>query len=264
MEERKKVIGIDQFTEFGAAVLRALPRDIPPEVAQRWIEQQDDLAFMLSEALCPGLVMARIEAELSKSPDPHKCFTPIPDRKLPRRFGGPLPAWRNLASELGYEGQVAWLVRRGFTLKQHAPKAGPCYENFAYLQGWKLRNDEPTENSVVFWIPRLLPNSTAKTVNEQMKLLADLRTRYGLPASHLVSFGSAALLAGLVFAHFKIIGERAPLDHYWVRTDTLYAGDRRMDLGDFDKHGLHCDHYFRDDHGDRSLGCFALGMEVLG
>lgn len=263
MGEKKKAIGIDQFVEFGAAVLRALPRDIPPEVAQRWIEDQESLAFELAEFLCPGLIVARIEAELCKPPDPHKCFVRIPDGRLPRRFWGPLPAWRGLARHLGYEGPVAWLVRRGFTLKQHAPKSGPCFENFAYLQDQELRNDEPTKNSIVFWIPRILPNSDERSVDVQKALLADLRQRYDLPATHLASFGSASLLAGLILAHFKLTGERVPLDHRWVRTDTLYYPDGyRLRLGNFGEHGLICGHW-GEDHGS-DLGCFALGAELLG
>jgi hypothetical protein len=39
---------------------------------------------------------------------------------------------------------VLWQVKAGFTLKKHAPLAGPCHEKFSYPQDWDLRNDEPT------------------------------------------------------------------------------------------------------------------------
>ena len=187
-------------------------------------------------------------------------IAPISDKDLSEELRAVAAKWRKLAAELGYAGPVAWKVRAGFTLKQHAPKTGPCEQNFAYLQDWRLRNDEPTKDSVVFWIPRILPGSTAKTADEQMNLLADLRRKHDLPATHLASFGSAALLAGLVLAHFKITGERVPLDCYWTRTDTLHADGRRLNLGFFAAHGLRCARYDWDDDRRDGLGCFALGV----
>ena len=187
-------------------------------------------------------------------------FAPISDKDLPEELAAVAAKWRRLAAELGYAGPVAWKVRAGFTLKQHAPKAGPCVENFGYLQDWNLQNDEPTKDSVVFWIPRLLPGSTVKTADEQTALLADLRQRYDLPQTHLASFGSAALLAGLILAHFKITGERVPLDRYWIRTDTLDAGGDRLDHGGFGGRGLGCGNYGWDGHRRGNLGCFALGV----
>lgn len=187
-------------------------------------------------------------------------IAPISDKDLAEDLREVAAKWRKLAAELGYAGPVAWKVKAGFTLKQHAPKFGPCVENFAYLQDWQLQNDEPTKDGIVFWIPRLLPGSTAKTADEQTKLLADLRQRYDLPETHLTGFGSAALLAGLILAHFKITGERVPLDRYWVRTDTLRAGGRRLDLGGFVADGLRCGSYGWHDSARDYLGCFALGV----
>lgn len=187
-------------------------------------------------------------------------FSPISDKDLPEELREVAVKWHRLASELGYAGLIAWKVRAGFTLKQHAPKAGPCEQNFAYLQDWRLQNDEPTKDGIVFWIPRILPNSTVKTVDEQKSLLADLRVRYDLPASHLTSFGSAALLAGLIIAHFKITGERVPLDRYWVRTDTLSADGHRLGLGNFDESGLCCDRCHWGGHAGGNIGCFPLGV----
>jgi hypothetical protein len=187
-------------------------------------------------------------------------FSPVSDKDLAEELCEVAAKWRRLAAELGYAGPIAWKVKAGFTLKQHAPKAGPCEQNFAYLQDWRLQNDEPTKDSIVFFIPRLLPGSTAKTVDEQRKLLSDLRARYDLPETHLASFGSAALLAGLILAHFKITGERVPQDQYWTRTDTLSSDDDRLSLGVFDEVGLNCGSYSWGDNRNVLLGCFALGV----
>lgn len=164
-------------------------------------------------------------------------------------------AWRSLSTSINYSGPVCWRVKAGFTLKHHAPKAGPCHRGFSHLQDWKFL-DEPTKDGIVFWIPRLLEGSTAKNVDEQTALLADTRKRYELPNHHLTSYGSAALLTGLILAHFKASGERVPLNQLWTRTDTRSAGGGRLCLGNFSEDGLDCGDYWGD-----TLGCFPLGVE---
>jgi len=44
---------IDQFVEFGSAVLRSLPRDLDPTTAQGWILNQRALADILRKSLKP-------------------------------------------------------------------------------------------------------------------------------------------------------------------------------------------------------------------
>lgn len=188
---------------------------------------------------------------------------PLNDADLAENLMPFVEKWRALAKHLGYNGPVAWRVYAGFTLKQHAPKAGPCYKKFQYLQDWKFE-DEPTRGAVVFWIPRLVPDSTNKTISEQMTLLANLRRKFGLPETHFVSFGNPALLVALILAHYKATGERVPLDNYWVRTDICDSDGIRLGLGRFDESGLHCDYWAWDSDGRSDIGVFALGVEVFG
>jgi len=162
---------------------------------------------------------------------------------------------------LNYGGPVAWRVRAGFTLKQHAPKAGPCFQNFQNLRNWNFV-DEPTKDAVVFWIPRLVPESTSKNVSELMVLLADLRREFGLPETHLVNFGCSALLSALILAHFKAMEERVPLNCLWARTDTCNSDGGRLRLGYFDEVGLYCDLWLWDDVRHSRLVVFALGVEL--
>ncbi|MDD2758469.1 MAG: hypothetical protein PHD72_03820 [Patescibacteria group bacterium] len=197
-----------------------------------------------------GLVRAAVE---------NTFFTHVDDKDAPAHLVGAVAKWRKLASDLGYTGPVLWAVKAGFTLKLHAPLAGPCYEKFSYLQDWELKNDEPTVDCLVFFIPRMV--ATKKNAEEQMQALVELREKYGLPASHCASFGSAALVAGLIMAHFKRTGERAPLNTDWVRTDTRYSVGSRLHLGGFDEAGLHC-YVTWDDHRYGSLGVFPLGVEL--
>ena len=189
-------------------------------------------------------------------------FIPLSDHDVAEKLAETTLNWRKLAAELSYTGPVVWKVKEGFTLKAHAPKAGPCYENFQYLQDWNIRNDEPTKGSLAFWVPRLVTGSKSQNVEKQISILAELRQRFGLPEHHLASFGSASLDSGLILAHFKRTGERIPLKSEWARTDSLSSGGSRLRLGGFGGGGLHCNDWRWGDSGDPSLGCFPLGVEL--
>ncbi|MEK7508345.1 MAG: hypothetical protein AAB568_00625 [Patescibacteria group bacterium] len=192
-------------------------------------------------------------------------FTIVNDPDVPARLAETGANWRKLASDIGHDGPVAWSVKHGFTLKKHAPEAGPCYEKWAYLQNWNLKNDEPTADSLVFFIPRIV-GTTWKYAQEQVGILADLRKQYQLPENHLTSFGSAALLAGLILANFKHKGERAPLNRCWVHTDTLDEGGNRLNLGHFNEAGLGCGdiRFWVNYRFGGSIGVFPLGIEPVG
>lgn len=200
-----------------------------------------------------GLVRAVVE---------NTFFTAISDKDAPAHLAEAVTKWRKLASDLGgYTGPVLWVVKAGFTLKKHASLAGPCHEQFKYLQDWKLENDEPTVDSMVFFIPRVL--ATGKNDEEQKQALVELRAKYDLPANHCDSFGSAALVSGLILAHFKRTGERTPLFTEWVRTDTLYSDGDRLDLGEFDERGLYGGSYWNGFRRGGDLGVFPLGVEPV-
>ncbi|MDP3900516.1 MAG: hypothetical protein Q8Q23_05570 [bacterium] len=189
-------------------------------------------------------------------------FIPLSDHDVAEKLAETTLNWRKLAAELAYTGPVAWKVKEGFTLKFQAPKAGPCYENFQYLQDWNIRNDEPTKNSFAFWVPRLVQGSKSKNVEEQISILAELRQRFGLPEHHLSCFGTAALDSGLILAHFKRTGERTPLNGEWARTDSLDSGGARLSLGGFDASGLYCGGWHWDDARRPRIGCFPLGVDL--
>ncbi len=156
---------------------------------------------------------------------------------------------------------LCYRVFKGYTLKEHAPKAGPCYKNFQYLQNWNF-NDEPTQDCLVFWIPRLVPGSTGKTVDEQKIHLVKFGQRLELPTHHCSSFGSAALLSGMILAHYKATGEQVPLNGLWTRTDSCDADGGRLFLF-WLPGGLLCVCWDWVGGRDGSLGCFALGVETL-
>ena len=191
-------------------------------------------------------------------------FVPLSDNEVLEKLSETTLNWRKLAVELAYTGPVVWKVKEGFTLKAHAPKAGPCYENFQYLLDWDIQNDEPTKDSLAFWVPRLVTGSKSNNVEGQIAILAELRQRFGLPDHHLSSFGSASLDSGLILAHFKRTGERTPLNGEWVRTNSLSAGGGRLGLGVFGAGGLRCIRWsWSGDERYPRIGCFPLGVELV-
>ena len=204
-----------------------------------------------------GLIIRSAESMFVEFFDDNEAIKRFP------QFVEHIPKYRRLAAELAYTGPMVWLVKKAFTLKKHAAKAGPCRKNFEYLQDWDFE-DKPTQDSLVFWVPRLLPESTNKTVNKQLALLAKTCQRFELPDHHLSSFGGAALNAALILAEFARSGDRVPLNKFWARTDTCGAGGSRLHLGGFDEGGLRCARWFWDGNPSGYLGCFVLGVENLG
>ncbi len=185
---------------------------------------------------------------------------PLGDAEVPEKYHEDTVKWRKYAVALGYTGPVVWKVRKGFTLKSHAPLAGPCYKQLVYIQNWDIENDETTKDSFVFWAPRLAKGSTNKTIFQMKELRAEIRQNYNLPANHATSFGSISLLFALILAHFKRAGERVPLKHCYAASDSFYSVDFFLFAGGFGESGLDCDYWGVSD-GDR-VGFFLLGEEL--
>lgn len=126
---------------------------------------------------------------LTRAKNINDYFTSLPDReavellvkfeKYDRKAARELLAkMRELAKkECDYsKGSIAALVRAGFTLKEHAPKFGPCYGDWQQL----LPDDRPTSDCLLIGVPRLLFKD--ETYNNELALLGRLRAKYGLPA----------------------------------------------------------------------------------
>lgn len=169
--------------------------------------------------------------------------------------------WREAAIKMDYRGPICWLVKAGFTIKIDAPKAGPCYDNLNYLQGRELQNDEPTVDSLVFWIPKLAEGSTGKNYQQMVSQRGLLRDTFNLPANHCQSFGSIALNFALILAYYKLKGDRVPANCLYAASDTLHVRGYRLIAGDFGQNGLHCDYWVGNAGGH--VGFFLLGVELL-
>jgi hypothetical protein len=198
-------------------------------------------------------------------------------REQYQQFAEYLNAWRKAAMEMDYRGPVAWKVKEGFTLLGHAPSAGHCRLDFTYLVGdlnpWKKRlpkDDKPTKNSVVFWIPRLADESTGKNIKKMEAHRAVLRQKFGLPEHHCDQFGSSGLLCGLIFAHFKRTGQKVPLKKLFAVSDTPNGPYAWLCVGGFSstKWGLNSfvhefDNQPRHAEIEAKIGFFLLGVDEL-
>lgn len=221
---------------------------LTPELAAQVVESKGNrLAKAMVEVVGPRFV------------------TPLHDDEVPEQFAKYLDPWHRMGfDDFGrYRGPVVCRVAANCRLAEDCPRLGPCQKDWTYLaeSNWARGNDEPTKEAIVFFIPRIVPGSLAKSVDKQMDILEELRQKHGLPSHHLTSFGDASLDAALVFAHYKRTGERIPEKRLWVRTRSYLADCSRLILGGFDERGLVCHEcYYEDDRFD-DLGCFALGVE---
>jgi len=251
----------EERDEFDGLVLKLKQRLNDDEIGYGLVRLQ--LKEMAGEGEYEPPVTPGVHDE--KAPDANTdFFTPLLDHEVPVEHKDTCAKYRTLATEHDVlpTTPICYRVRAGFTLKHHAPKFGPCHQNFDYLQDWNFP-DDPTTDSLVFWVPRLLKNSTSKTKDQQMKLLSQLRTKLELPAHHLTGFGNTALVAGLILAHHKATSECIPLNQYYVRTETCFAGGGRLALH-WRGVVLYCDGWVFGDHANGGVGVFALGVEALG
>lgn len=209
--------------------------------------------------------------ELAKWVRENTFFTWISDRMAIEELGRPkevVQAYRELTIREGGSGPAALLVKAGCTLKGHIPQIGPCYKDWSYLQDWNLRNDAPTQATLVHVVPRVPAKSFGQDVKGQLEFLASLRQEFSLPAHHFSSFAPAVTGAGLLLSHARLTGDRCAIlreQANYVRTDTLDSDGWRLLLGYFGDSGLCCGSWCCPDRDrDASLGCFALGVEILG
>jgi len=233
----------------------------PPTVAAAAVQPSTG-ATRVVDGVANVITSAGVTARTGAATE-NDFFTPLANEDVPSQYQVTLAKYRALATDWGVPTttSLCYRVRAGFTLKRDAPKLGPCYNDFQYLQDWNFP-DEPTQDCYVFWIPFIVPGGMGKNVAEQLQLLAELRSQHGLPSHHLTSFGSGALVAGLTLAHYKATGKRAPEDCRWVRTDTCNAGSsRRLGLSWFGG-ALYCDYWYWVGERDVSVGGFALGVEL--
>lgn len=177
-----------------------------------------------------------------------------------------LSAWRELAFRHHYTGPVAWKVRAGYTIEHGSEKSSFRLMNEAETLAKGILNDEPTTASVAFWIPRLLHESTQKSVSEQLELLASVRGALGLPAHHLKGFGHAGWITVLSYAHRWRSGEQPLRDEYAVRTDTYYKnGTRVLDCSPSTHRKLSRlhDNVWPDSSSFENVGCYPIGFDSI-
>ncbi|OHA79010.1 MAG: hypothetical protein A2V96_01130 [Candidatus Yonathbacteria bacterium RBG_16_43_6] len=112
-EKAPQFIGVPQFAELAACVLKQLPRDIDPNIAQGWIKNPKALGKALQNALCPPppSVLERVRASgyLDVSFDGEEVH-PLAIRSLTkeqaldeyRKSGGRTWIWDELGENMPY------------------------------------------------------------------------------------------------------------------------------------------------------------------
>ncbi len=193
-------------------------------------------------------------------------------------------AWRNLAkqwkykekNEKGEDTPIIHLSRAGFNIKEIAPNIKDqgeeklkkdgllCYENFKYLQDWNFP-DNPTQDEIRFFIPRLIPSSTNLNYQEQTNLINEISQNLQTknPQWNIsLSMGEANQVANQILAHYNNTGERIPSKLDYARTLTRYADGDRLGLGNFDAKGLYYNRWSGEYH-DGGIGVSALGVEKI-
>jgi len=173
-------------------------------------------------------------------------------------------SWRRYAMDRGYNGPVCWNVKAGFTLLDHARVAGPCSERaISSLRAGFI--DEPTSNSLIFWIPLLVEGSMDSSISQMEVLRNTVRTSYGMSEKHCTSFGSIELLVALIFTHYRRTGIRVPLNGKFALSDSSCSrGEKSLVVSWFGQDGLDWIGLYKDLNGLGGTGFFALGVEKLG
>ncbi|MEA3272539.1 MAG: hypothetical protein U9P90_02620 [Patescibacteria group bacterium] len=170
-----------------------------------------------------------------------------------RKFAKNVFGWKNNQS-------IAYYVKAGFRVREPSMYPGSDIGLF--------KGDLLTKESLVFWIPRILPNSCGMSVTEQRAMLLEIQEEYNLPEHHLDFFGSISLLSALILPHYRRTNEQVPLaeDGQWnfVRTDTCRITDSSRLYFHFpDIFRLDPNYWFSGDKGYPEVGCFPLGVELF-
>lgn len=242
---RKRTVSMDNVVEFW-----------------RTLTDEEKLAFADNSSL-----LKRFLSRLAKKAERGIYVVPLSDNEVMKvlvkngiyrsTIKIAISHWRKYASDLGYTGPVAWKVKAGFTLKKHAPQDNDLSSQLGFL------NDEPTKSSLVFWVPRMVENSTNKTVLQMENLRDELRMSYDLPVNPDMSFGSIALLLALILEHFKRTGERIPFKNMYAVSDSFYSSaPLRIIVGGFNRGGPRC--IGSHEHATESVGFFLLQVQELG
>ena len=150
--------------------------------------------------------------------------------------------WQVLAESLDYSGPICWKVKAGFSMKQ-VSGLGLYKKKFKHLDVEDFRS-KPTEAGVVFWIPRLLPEKYGQEELDLGSVQQYQESNFDWVNSEfdieLTSFGSLALLSGLIHNYQKVSGKRVPLSKCSAITDNVTIDAHNVHIGQYNADGLDC------------------------
>ena len=91
----------------------------------------------------------------------------------------------------------------------------------------------------------------------------ELRTHYNLPENHCDRFGSIALLAALIMAHFKRTGKLALSNNFFVVSDSFDECDWHFFCGFYDPNSIDIEIWPKLNCSSDGIGFFLLGVEEI-
>lgn len=174
---------------------------------------------------------------------------------------------RYVKQEFDWNDEIFYKVGPGFDWLVQAPRIGPCDDNWGAASMWTLKNNPKTINSLVFWVPRMVPESCGRITVNQIKLLAAYKGKYCLPNWCLNGFGTMSYNVLLILERFHRCEERVPLGFCRIRVDTpapLYG--YFLNIGPFNASGLayRCWRWAAAEQGiPDDIGCFPSGVLPL-
>lgn len=128
------------------------------------------------------------------------------------------------------------VIRWGLDVIEVAEQMGNCFGQFSHLKGI-IGRDKLTASGLAICYPEMV--AMGKAAVDQIDYLEEEGAGLGLPSHD--GFGSAAMLTGIIVAHYQATGVWIPSRGYYVRTDGVCVDGYHLGLGGGGcRFGRHC------------------------
>ena len=238
------------YVEFQAAVLKALPRDIPDDIALGWACNGKVLSEVLAKALLPSVIGLTTIQKLARE-IMGKNFFGV--EEAVQHFGvTPTRAQLSALAEIPFteaelrECKDTHVLVAVFQMSILDVR-GKDEQKLFYSQEDAWYNEQvfaKQKGNRTFWqLVRKTPvdNSTSKTWDEQQTLLVKNEET-----------PTARVMVYTIIGHFLATGERL-FENIYVRCSDVVSNGYRVVVGNFDAGGLNVSSYW-DDHRHSRIG----------
>lgn len=180
-------------------------------------------------------------------------FVPIFDEDVPAHLSELLAKWRKMAVMLNYDGPIVWSVKAGFNLIHHSQLYANNFDCYPELR-------KGMDHSLIFWMPKFIPNSNDKTVQEQLAILTDWQRMFELPEGHLC-LGEASIIGGLILSYFRFSCEDYPKEEISIHTETIDAEKNRYAITFGNMRHVECGSTADESHKHKN--CYAFPLAII-